>query len=132
MCTRICAPQIRFPLYPHTQRERCSHGKMFIKLCIFEVFRGTPNDLLRNPRVPGNPGWEPLPYPLPMQRSASTQHVRTTMPPTPHGPRHARLDKSHPTNHWIVANDITQINWRKRSNKMWLFITIGMQNTQQD
>jgi hypothetical protein len=40
-------------------------GKFHVKICyIFYIYstisRGTPDDVLWNPRVPGNPGWETL------------------------------------------------------------------------
>jgi hypothetical protein len=40
-------------------------GKFYVKICyIFYIYytisRGTPDDVLWNPRVPGNPYWETL------------------------------------------------------------------------
>jgi hypothetical protein len=40
-------------------------GKFYVKICyIFYIYstisRGTPDDGVWNPRVPGNPGWETL------------------------------------------------------------------------
>jgi hypothetical protein len=48
---------------------RLLSGKFYVKICYIlyrhiyiysTISRGTPDDVLCNPRVPGNPGWETL------------------------------------------------------------------------
>jgi hypothetical protein len=43
---------------------RLLSGKFYVKICYIYIYstisRGTPEDILWNPRVPGNPGWETL------------------------------------------------------------------------
>jgi hypothetical protein len=48
---------------------RLLSGKLYVNICYifyiyFTISRGTPDDILWNPRVPGNPDWETLDYRL--------------------------------------------------------------------
>jgi hypothetical protein len=61
----VCRPQKVDSGESKSITARLLLGKFYVKICYifyvyFTISRGTPDDVLRNPRVPGNPGWKTL------------------------------------------------------------------------
>jgi hypothetical protein len=66
-CENVYRPQKLDSVERKSITARLLSGKLYVKICyIFYIYstisRGTTDDVLWNPRVTGNPGWETLLY----------------------------------------------------------------------